>query len=208
MRTFLRILKWVVAVLAVVGGIVYALFDPWRVPSDDPQFGVSIEPTVSSGDLVLVSRFSGASEGALVRCPDPDAPGRWVVGRVMATGGDTIHIAGGSVQVNGKSPDSPYGCDGITVTNPATEEQVDLACSTEEVGGIAHPAVRATASQDREVTAQVEDGKVYLVSDDRSLHLDSRDFGAISPAGCHRIAYRLVGAAGWGDAKRRLTFVW
>ena len=55
---------------------------------------------------------------------------------------------------------------------------------------------------------EVEAGRWFLVSDDRHLHLDSRDFGQIDPVGCQHIVFRLVGAAGFGDTAKRLSIIW
>ena len=54
----------------------------------------------------------------------------------------------------------------------------------------------------------IEAGKWYLVSDDRHIHLDSRDFGQIDPTTCQHIVYRLQSAKGFGDSKRRLSVIW
>jgi len=42
------------------------------------------------------------------------------------------------------------------------------------------------------------------VSDDRHVHLDSRDFGQVDPRTCQHIVFRFVGAAGLGDGQEAL----
>lgn len=211
-RKFLRVLIWVALICGVLAGIVLVFFEPWTVPGDDAQFAVSIEPTLSPGDLVLATRSSSASDGALVRCTDPDAPGRWVVGRVVGRAGDTVEFSKGVMLVNGKIPTAPSACDPAVVRlkNPGTQEDEDFNCSLEEFAGSTHSALRAggAATVIKDSSTQVEAGKVYLVSDNRILHLDSRDFGAVAPGTCQHIALRLWGATGWGDAKKRLTVLW
>ena len=210
MRKLVRILVWTLLVCAVVAGGVYAFFDPWTVPGDDPQFAVAIEPTLSAGDLVLVSRVASAPDGELVRCADPDAAGRFVVGRVIGSGNDEISFNNGTLSVNGHTPSAPFRCDPplAHLKNPATGEDVELDCSMEELAGNTHPSLRATGGADRDTKATLEPGKVYLVSDDRPLHLDSRDFGTVPASACHTIVARLWGTTGWGDARRRLTILW
>ncbi len=49
---------------------------------------------------------------------------------------------------------------------------------------------------------------LFLLSDDRSYHDDSRDFGTVPADSCTgRIVFRLWGKEGWCDDKRRMTFV-
>jgi signal peptidase I len=48
----------------------------------------------------------------------------------------------------------------------------------------------------------------YLLSDDRHVHVDSRDFGALDVTACQHIVFRLVGAGGFGDDKKRLSVIW
>jgi len=209
-RKTLRVLVWIAIACGAVAGIVAIFFTTWTVPGDDPQLAVSMEPTMSAGDLVLVSRSTGGSEGALVRCADPDAPGRFVMGRVMGRAGDTIEFSGGAVSVNGTAPTSNLACDQSTATlkNPATQEDEQLRCFLEEFAGSTHQALRSEKHTGGDVKTQVEPGKVYLVSDDRALHLDSRDFGVLPPASCQRIVFRFWGAGGWADVKKRLTVLW
>ena len=54
MNGLVKFILWVSVILGAVGVILYvALFDVWRVPRDDPQLAVSVEPTLSAGDLVV-----------------------------------------------------------------------------------------------------------------------------------------------------------
>jgi hypothetical protein len=46
------------------------------------------------------------------------------------------------------------------------------------------------------------------LSDNRAMHLDSRDYLGVQPSTCQRVTLRLWGAAGWFDAKKRLTVLW
>jgi len=195
--------------LAVIAGVIFAFFDVWTVPGDDALLAVSVEPTLSAGDIVFVARSSGAKDGNVVRCTDPQAEGRYVVGRVMGSGNDDVEFAGGTLRVNGKTPSAPYACDvpKMTLRNPANGEEQEYACFMEEFAGGTHPSLRGKAL-DRDAKFAVPAQQVYLVSDNRSLHLDSRDFGAVSPASCQRIVFRLWGTSGYWDTHKRLTGIW
>jgi hypothetical protein len=54
----------------------------------------------------------------------------------------------------------------------------------------------------------IQPGRWYLVSDDRHIHLDSRDYGQIDPATCQHIVFRVASARGFGDADKRLSIIW
>lgn len=210
-RRALRVFIWIALVCAVLVGVVFVFFDTWTVPGDDPQFAVSIEPTMTVGDVLLVSRSAGASNGALVRCTDPDAPARFVVGRVLGEPGDSIEFVNGTLLVNNRTPTASIACDPSTVRlkNPGTQEDEDLSCFMEEYGGGTHPSLRSTKeAPGRDSKTTVEPGKIFLASDNRAMHLDSRDFNMVAPGSCHHIALRLWGANGWMDTKKRLTVLW
>jgi signal peptidase I len=208
MRKLVKALLWIGGVLAVILGLLYAfLFDVWTIPVDDPQLAVSIEPTLRAGDVVVVSRRTNPDQGVMARCDDPDAPGRSVVGRVVAHGNEDVEIAGGVLKINGHNVLAPGACDPpkVSLVNPATGEQMDLPCSREELGGGSHMAIRYAGSQSA-TTTTVPGGSLYLVSDNRYLHLDSRDFGAVPVGSCNRIVFRLWGADA-ADSSRRFSFV-
>jgi signal peptidase I len=208
-RTLTKIVLYTLLGMAVVAGIIFAIFDVWTVPGDDPQLSVSVEPTLSAGDVVLVRRSFGASDGDVVRCADPQAAGRYVVARVMGSTGDEIDFVGGNLLVNGRSPSAPSACDNpkMTLRNPANDEDMELQCFVEEFAGGTHQSLRGKAV-DRDSKATVDVQHVYLVSDNRILHLDSRDFGPLVPSTCQRVLFRLWGTTGFWDTHKRLTGIW
>jgi signal peptidase I len=208
-RTLFKVLAWVLGIAAVVGGILYALLlDVWTVPIDDQQLAASIEPTVGIGDTILLSRSTNPDVGTLVRCTDPDSPGRHVVARIVAKYGDVVDISGGTFQINGHGVSAPAACDPptINVRSPVTGQEEELHCSTEEYAGITHPAIRSGIEAHK--TVEVEAGRIYLLSDNRSMHLDSRDFGQVPVGTCQRIVFRLWGTGGYNDTHRRFSFIW
>src|SRR5579872_6465256 len=84
MRAWLKLVAWVTGILGVVGLLLYELvFDVWVVPSDDPLLAASIQPTLMAGDVLVVTRHTSVVRGNLLRCDDPQAPGRYVVARAI-----------------------------------------------------------------------------------------------------------------------------
>jgi signal peptidase I len=211
MRTWLRIVAWLAGAIGVVALILYLfVFDVWTVPKDDPLFSVSIEPTLSPGDVVVVTRHTTVSRGNLLMCSDPQAPGRFVVARAMARFGDHIELRDEVVSIDGRRTPSARACDPafVTLFDPQVNEDIRLACSIEEYGEMSYWALRAADHPEPPTHALVEPSRWYLVSDNRHMHIDSRDFGQIDPATCQHIVFRLIGAAGFGDSKRRLSIIW
>jgi signal peptidase I len=210
---FIKGLLWPAGFAAVLGLLLYAfVFDLWRVPSDDPALAASIETTLSAGDLLLVRRSGDIEYGMLARCTDPDAPGRFVVGRAMGMPGDTISVYSTGVKINDKVLSTSNGCDErvVTVADPRDGHAVELACATVEYGGINRPLLRTLTPPPKETVAPatVDHGRVYMVSDDLIFHLDSRDYGPLVPSTCRHVVFRLWGGAGFSDAKHRLSLLW
>jgi signal peptidase I len=211
MRAWFKFLGWALGILGVAAAVLYALvFDVWTVPTDDPMEAASIEPTLGAGDVVLVSRHTSVGRGNLLRCADPQAPGRFVVARAIARGGEEVDIRGEVVTVDGHRTPSPRACDTPTVLvhDPQSSEDINLRCAVEEYGESEFGTLTASDHPEPPTKARPEPGLWYLLSDDRHVHVDSRDFGSIDPATCRQIVFRVVGQAGFADAKKRLSIVW
>jgi signal peptidase I len=211
MRTWFRIIGWVAAVVGAVLLVLYlGFFDVWTVPIDDPMLSASIEPTLSAGDVVALTRRTEVSRGNLLRCADPQAPGRYVIARAIARFGDQLELAGEVVSIDGKRTPSARACDPPTMVihDPQSSEDMTLSCSVEEYGEMTYHALRSPDHAEAPTKATIEVGKWFVVSDDRHVHVDSRDFGQIDPSTCQHIVFRIVGAAGFGDSKKRLSIIW
>lgn len=211
MRTWLKIVAWLGGIVGIALATLYALaFDVWRVPAEDPLLAASIEPTLSAGDLVVVTRRGGAARGDLLRCPDPQAPGRFVIGRAMGSAGEHVEIRDEVVSIDNSHTPSPRRCEPPTVRihDPQTDEDVVLASAAEEHGEMEYCVLHSADHPEPPTTATVEPGRWFLVSDDRHVHLDSRDYGQIDTQDCQHVVFRLAGAAGFGDAQKRLTVIW
>ena len=212
MSAVFRVLAWLAVIAGAAMAIAYyAYADVWTVPSDDPRQLVSIEPTLKGGDLLLVARHGLPSMGDLVRCTDPDEPRRWVVGRLVGVSGSSLDLRGQTFSTPGSHPRSDTACEARQLTNPANGEEVSLSCRNEEFAGREYQSLtRASegAYPESDSHVVVAAGRSFLLSDDRYLHVDSRDYGSVPDASCHRILFRLWGAEGFTDASRRFDIVW
>lgn len=211
MGTWLKVVAWVVAVVGVpILALYLFFFDVWRLPTDDPLLAASVQPTLSAGDLVVVTRHTSVDRGNLLRCTDPEASGRFVVARAIGRFGDRVEISREVVSLDARRTPSPRACDvpAMIVHDPRTDDDVTLSCSIEEYGDRSFSVLQAREGPERPTKAAVEPARWFLVSDDRHVHLDSRDYGQIDPATCQHVVFRIVGSAGFGDSGRRLTIIW
>jgi signal peptidase I len=206
-----RGLGWVAAaalVLGILGRVLF--FDAWTLP-DDPKTSAAVAPSLAGGDTILFMRNNKPAFGDLGRCTDPDDGTRFVVGRVVGVAGDTVETNGKELRVNGTRYLSELACadEKISIPHPTSGSTVDLWCDQVRMAG--HPHFRGASDKAGIFTptkTTVGQGMLFLLSDDRSYHDDSRDFGTLPATSCSgRIVFRLWGKEGWADSKRRMTYV-
>lgn len=211
MKTVLSFVAWVVAIVSVTLFVVERVWlEAWKVPTDDPMLAASIEPQLSAGDVVLVWRGPTFARGNLLRCPDPQAAGRYVIARAIAAPGDNLSIDHEGVSLDGHAMRSPHACGqhDYTVFDPGRDESVNLTCVTQEYGDRDFSALVSADHPEPATKAHIDVGQWFLVSDNRHIHVDSRDYGPIDASGCRHIVFRLWGGDGLGDANKRLSLVW
>ncbi len=212
MGKLLRAVGWVVFLLVLLGAALRAtMVTNWTIPDDNTRFGISMEPSLTAGDTVLLLSHGTPGFGDLVRCTDPDDAASFVVGRIAGLSGDIVEVSGRDLRVNGTRYNSERGCPNprLTVTHPTSHQEVTLVCDEIDMGGRLHYR-GYTSKNDIFTTSKtsVTSGNVFLVSDDRSYHDDSRDFGQVPLSSCNnRIFFRLWGKDGWKDDVRRLTYI-
>jgi signal peptidase I len=211
MNKFVRGLLWAAAVVCVAGLVARTVFlDAWTLP-DDNKLSAAVAPTLAGGDTVLFMRRNKPAFGDLVRCTDPDDASRFVVGRVAGLAGDEVETSGSDLRVNGKRYLGEMACaeTKVRIPHPSSGSTVDLTCDQVQMAG--HPHFRGSSDKVALVTPTktvVGEGMLFLLSDDRSYHDDSRDFGTVQTTACTgRIVFRVVGKDGWMDDKRRLVFI-
>jgi signal peptidase I len=214
MAKALRFMLWVLGAfiaLCIIARLV--IFESWVLPDQatEPFMAASIEPSLSAGDTVLVLTRGTPSFGDLVRCPDPEEPTRWIIGRIAGVEGDTVELSGRALTVNNKRYNATEACTQpyFTVKHPDSGSAIEMQCARIDMGSGWH--YRGTAKKHKKrdnKRKRVGAGMVFLLSDNRDIHDDSRDFGTLPADSCkQRIVYRLWGAAGFGDAKRRFTVI-
>lgn len=213
MRKLLRFLLWVALVAGVIIGLARATaIRWWRVPHDAPFFTASLSPTIRPGDLILLWRLTKPGFGDLVMCPEPRDASRVVIGRLVGESRDEIAIVGADITINGRRQTVESNCAEGTFEehDPQTDVAVEQHCSIEELGGGTHfrGEIPASSHAPSDVTQTVPVGHVWLVSDNRLFPYDSRDFGPVPRESCtETVFFRLVGAGGYFDAKRRNQFI-
>ncbi len=199
---------WIIGILAAVCGLLYLLvFDVWVVPTGDDQLAASILPTLMPEDKIVIQRGRRPIYGELARCQSPVAPGSFVVGRVFGTGGDRVEVADNLITTNGKALASRHACAQRQVAHPVTENLVTMQCGVAETGAWSFEYLLSREMSAGNHSAVVEPGKLYLVSDNRLMHQDTRDFGLVDESTCEHIVFRLWGER-YLDNSRRFNVLW
>jgi signal peptidase I len=212
MRSVLRFIVWTAIFMGALVGLARATaIRWWQVPLDDPWLGASVAPTLQPGDWVILWRLTRPTEGDLVKCPEPKAPERIVLGRVLGTANDQVEFDRGQLRINGRSPPTERRCDEFEIAHPKTGEPFRQGCRVEDLNGTLYmrgnvipelPAPLPTAP------STVEPGQFFLVSDNRQFPFDSRDYGTVEVASCtETVIYRVWGKRGYFDRSRRFELV-
>lgn len=211
MRRLFRFLVWMALLAALVVGVARLFFLRWwRVPENDAWLEASVAPTLRSGDLVLLWRFTPPTFGDLAYCPEPNAPGRVVLGRIAAEAGDRIEVSPRAVKLNGKAITNERTCGEFEVTHPEKGEPVELRCVEEVLAGVMHRKAMEQPELGQASSKEVEvpEGQVFLLSDNRVFPYDSRDFGLVERQSCKEfVFFRLVSRRGYGDVESRFSFI-
>ena len=106
----LRTIVGLLVMVALVFGLSWALrtfvFQAYEIPSG------SMEETIMTGDMVFSEKVSyylrDVQPGDIVTFQDPEIPGRVLIKRVIAVGGQTVDLVDGKVVVDGVALDEPY----------------------------------------------------------------------------------------------------
>ncbi len=208
MERFLKGCAWVAAILGAITLLLFLfVLDSWVVPNE-PELAISVLPTLKPDDRIVVQRGSIPNTGQLARCVDPQNSAKFVIGRVFGIGGDTVEMQAERMTVSGHHVVTRHGCPPMTVINAATGSEVKLGCAVEEnFANWTYQVLFHTELPEGDHVLRVPDGMVYLVSDDRHFHQDSRDFGPVQASTCEHVIFRLWGAS-WGDDARRFNILW
>lgn len=213
MRGFVNFLIWIgVFGVAIFFGLKATCLEFWTMPNDDALLSLSVMPTIEAGDRLVLFRLGTPSFGEVVRCPDPEVPARFVVGRILGEQGDRVIAESGTITVNEKYISTRRACvpPQLQLIDPKTSEAVELSCEIEDAGGTEYTRLRSPnpPANPTPYKVRVPDGHVFLASDNRYYHDDSRDFGPVPKATCNnRVMFRLWSARGWFDGARRMDII-
>jgi signal peptidase I len=211
MQKITRFLVWTLLIVAVCVGILRGVaIRWWRVPEDDPILEASLAPTLKGGDLVLLWRLTSPNFGDLVVCPDPEADERIVVGRIVGEAGDRVGIKDEEPTLNGKAAHTEHACEDFEVADPSTGQVLKGYCQIEALSGHSHR--RGTIRESRfvgpPIEKEVEEGRAFLLSDNRSFPYDSRDFGTVVRSACKEtVVFRIVSREGYFDTEHRFSVI-
>ncbi len=211
MAKVLRFLAWTCLILGAITGVLrLTVIRWWQVPLGDPYLEASLAPNLRGGDWVILWRGTAPIEGNLVLCPEPKAPERQVIARIVGEGSDHVTINSGDLFVQKRRFETDDNCDRFSVRNPDTGQTVDQGCELEKVGGVTHPRgdVRQDLPAPKSVDIDVPPQHVFLASDNRQFPWDSREFGPVPRETCSEtIVYRLVSKDGFFDVANRLMLI-
>ncbi len=215
MSGLIRFLLWTALLIGAVVGVARLVAIRWlTLPTDDPVFTASLQPTLGAGETILLQRVAPPEFGDLVLCPEPGYPERYIIGRVLGLPGDEVHVENGQIEVNGRNFPFERTCHPDTVTYPhpdRPDEQVEQACSYEAVASQrVHQVGRIHGHQVRAENRKfdVPEEHYFLVSDNRLFPYDSRDYGVVERDTCKEtVIARLVGKKGWNDVEKRMTLI-
>jgi signal peptidase I len=211
---WLRAVGWTAGIgITAALAVRLVLGKTWTIPEDE-HFLASLAPTLDAGDTVFLLARGTPGFGDLVRCSDPEDPNKFVIGRIVGLGGDHVELQGRTLTVNGTRYEGKTACpegSHFVTPNPGRPE-VEIGCDEVSIAGgwhyrgfLAH-ANRAT--QEPATKVDVKTDFLFLASDDRDFHDDSRDFGTVPAASCReRILFRFWGKGGWTDSKQRMTYI-
>lgn len=150
----LRLVGLVVAVIVLSAGLRAFVFQAYEIPSG------SMEETIMTGDMVFSEKvsyyFRDVEQGDIVTFSDPLSPGRVLIKRIIAVGGQTVDIndADGLVYVDGVPLDEPY-------TNGLPSYRLPNS-----IANVTYPYT-------------VPEGELWVMGDNRTNSQDSRYFGSI-----------------------------
>jgi signal peptidase I len=205
----LKAILWTVGVLAVlVGGLRLVAIRWVQVPLDDDELAAALAPTLRAGDWIVLWRLTPPGFGDLAHCDDPENPGYSVIGRIAGEGNDSIRVKAADLSINNKKQGTESACNPaqVEVEDPASGASVRLNCSIEALGGVKH--MRLNSKKTSDFSTEVEPGFLFLLSDNRDMPYDSRNYGNVDKDTCKEtVVFRLVSVDGMSDVESRFTFI-
>ncbi|MEZ4288186.1 MAG: signal peptidase I [Polyangiales bacterium] len=178
MKVLINALLWISAIVACVF-IVGKLFF-FEVATIEHN---AMAPTLLPGDRILISKTGKPRPGRVTICEHPHDEG-YVIGRVIATGGQKVSSKDGRIYVDDSSI---YDKTGYTTDfyNSDTDETDTVEIAREEIDRIGYDVFRRPNEKAHLSTVELEPGQAYLMSDNRTYNgQDSRGFGPVDVSTC------------------------
>lgn len=120
------VIRWIVDILAVAA---LAVFFVAEFGDTEAMVGRSMDPTLASGDVVLLNRISQdlvpLERFDVILFELPDGTGRTSIKRVVGLPGESVQIAGGELLIDGEAVESEHTAQPFTIGGVA-EETVTL----------------------------------------------------------------------------------
>lgn len=128
------------------------VLQPYNIPTGSMETTIMVDDKVFSEKITYL--FNDIENGEIVTFEDKEIPGRILIKRVIATGGETIDLVDGFVSVNGVVLDEPY------VNNKRSDP-------------LSHTLVDITYPY------TVPEDCIWVMGDNRTNSQDSRYFGPV-----------------------------
>lgn len=154
LSTLLKLVGLVALVIVLSTALRTFVFQAYEIPSG------SMEETIMTGDMVFSEKvsyyFRDVEPGDIVTFSDPLSPGRVLIKRVIAVGGQVVDINNddGLVYVDGEPLQEPY-------TDGLPSYRLDNS-----IANVTYPY-------------RVPEGELWVMGDNRTNSQDSRYFGSI-----------------------------
>lgn len=154
LSTLLKLVGLVALVIVLSTALRTFVFQAYEIPSG------SMEETIMTGDMVFSEKvsyyFRDVEPGDIVTFNDPLSPGRVLIKRVIAVGGQVVDINNddGLVYVDGEPLQEPY-------TDGLPSYRLDNS-----IANVTYPY-------------RVSEGELWVMGDNRTNSQDSRYFGSI-----------------------------
>ena len=170
----------------------------------------SMAPTIFGGDQVAIARRLTPGFGDMTLCEVPDAPGTFVISRVMAVGEQQIETTGAASRASWNAPATVvnFGRKEFRINKQHVDQRdtgkldipdaengtVDTYVKKLEVlAGFTHEII-TDPKHDLVIPPEiVEEGNFFLLGDNRTPHnFDSRTFGDVPVANCHGVVFMRI----------------
>jgi signal peptidase I len=191
-RQLLKLVLIVGGILAIAAAVLRAFFiDVVTVTHS------AMAPTIFPGDQVLVWRGAQLDRNDIALCQHPQDAGRWVIGRVAATEGQSIGLSQrGQLLVNGRPPSRDIRGAEVRWHDPDTGRQYRMRWGIEEFSDYEEHLFFERVDGRFIMRNYANIRGLFLLSDNRAyVGEDSRAFGPVARNTCRGQVFMRLTAA-------------